>query len=136
MQEIANPIAVIRAILVRHIRQHRAQPNSPCTKPLDVRQLVLNAREVAALKGITIRIVKRRMLGWILRIIETIDHQKINPLVAPILRRWERTGRPAGIAISIEDAQEVRSIEGRSHGSLLGLGPRVYSRATCRDVKI
>ncbi len=89
-QEILDPVAVVGGRVVLAILQHRRQPDSAHAQALEVVELAPHAVERAALEQVA-RSVEGRNARRCGRVVEAVDEQKIDPLIAPVGRR--RKGR-------------------------------------------
>jgi hypothetical protein len=102
-QEIVDAVAVIGAFIERHVLENGAQPDGARAKSLDIAQLVLDSGKVPTLKSKETGVVERLVAGRRDRVVEPVDHQKVNPFIAPVNGRRECLGRAARILDLAED---------------------------------
>lgn len=123
-EEILDTVAVIGARVRRAIErlavlQHGREPERADAESLEIPQLLLDAREGTPPEGVARAIVRgvARRRG---RIIEAIDHQEVDPLVAPVRGRREGRRNRDLFRIDGHDARHgpARGIERRLYGIL------------------
>jgi hypothetical protein len=109
-QKVVDAVPVVRVQVEIQVAQRRADPDRARAQLFQVRQLRLDAAKTPALKLREIRVIKRRMVRRPQPVVKPVDHQKVNPLVAPVFWRW-RKGKPACSQIPdrFEDRLEISS---------------------------
>ena len=94
--EVVDSVAVIRVGIELKILEHRTQPDSSGSELLDVGELLLHAGEFSALESEEVGIVEWLVRGRRRRVIEAVEHQEVDPAVAPVFGRWKRSGGGSG----------------------------------------
>src|SRR5579871_2457456 len=116
--EVVDAVSVIGIRIELKILEHRAEPDRSCTELLDVLKLLLNARKLSALESVEVGIVKRKMVGTCGRIVEAVEHQEVDPAVAPVFGRRERSGGGVGwVDGLIENSLKIGSEERGWHNA-------------------
>jgi hypothetical protein len=115
VQEIVNAVPAIRCSLERNIFKHWTEPESACAELLDVGKLILDASQIATLKIIVIRVIEWLVARRRERIVKPIDHEEVNPLIAPVGRRGKGLEWATGIPVAIENRQEFGCIKRGGH---------------------
>ncbi len=89
LQEIHDAVSVM-ATLGLPVLEHRRQPDGAHPQLLEVGQLLTHSLKGSSLPFpcLAIPLLPR----WRDRIVEAIYHQEIDPVIAPVHRRWERLG--------------------------------------------
>ena len=106
-QEIMNAVAVVAAVLAGEVPEGRTHPDGAGSQFLEIGDLLLDTAKRAALKSSERRIVERLMARRREPVVEAIDHQEIDPLVAPVGRRRGQGGSGTAVACGVEDGLYV-----------------------------
>ena len=123
LQQVLETVAVICGVLPDRVLEHRGDPDRAGAQRFYVSQPLADAPQGAALEAAELGI-KRQVLRRARRVVETIDHQEVDPLIAPV--RWRREGLDDFYAVDIFRAWDAGLFEGifhalitkrRSHGS-------------------
>src|SRR5690242_17991041 len=92
------------------VLQDRTQPDCAGAEFLQVRQRLPNAGELATLESEEAGIIEWRVTRRRVRVVEAVHHKKVDPVVPPIHRRWERPCRSL-----LQDILDFRTEEGTWH---------------------
>ena len=106
-QKVMNAVAVVTAVFAGQVPERRAHPDGAGTELLEIGDLLLDAAKRASLKSGERRIVERLMARRPEPVVEAIDDQEVDPLVAPVGGRRGQSRNGAAIARGVEDALNV-----------------------------
>src|SRR5437660_2682720 len=77
-QEMVNAVSMVRAVFKGHVLEDGAEPDGACSESLNIRELLLNAREISALKTEEVRVIKGLVTGSGRGVVKPVHHQEVN----------------------------------------------------------
>ena len=108
--EVVDTVAVICVWIEGKVLEHRTQPDRPGSELLDVGKLLLHAREFSALESEEVRVIEWLVCGRRRETVKTIEHQEIDPTVAPVFGGRKGSGGGIGwIDGLVENRLKIRS---------------------------
>src|ERR1700682_6183147 len=90
--EVVDAVTVVSVRVERKVLESRTEPDSSGAEALDIGELLLNPGKRPALKAEEIGIIKGPISWTRGRVVEPVEHQEINPAIAPVRRgrKWRR----------------------------------------------